>query len=367
MGVWRRIDEVKPIRIEDQDEVNYGDYDFSESDNEANDADKTATAVPVSRTRRRKEERSERKLRKFFLSLDDGGVQVKKNMGARKQRRVENARLLLSFVDKEDICTDFSDIVPKSVSSFAQLFHERENMKIWNEFILLDEEDQRRILDNADRRKKHDGDMNLKGDGWCVVGGRSAESTPRRNDKKSTSLPEESDEDHRKHHPAYSAKACFERMEPKFKQFFQHRELPWALVDKTERQLRDAFGLDSSAIWIANYESGFDRMIVHGVAQFLMLTSKSSTDTASHQRITEVKNSRSFFVPPRKYLIVYLEKLRKHKIVFDPEEDEPLDSNSDHLGHPGDSPVEETSLKADQASTPGLYQIPLILTRALPV
>ncbi|CAJ0959800.1 unnamed protein product, partial [Mesorhabditis belari] len=326
MGIIRRLDEAKPIRIEEHEEFNYADYDLSESDNEvAEHKDKKECNTPVmSRTRRRREERAEKKLHKFLNALDTE-TQAKKNMGARKQRRIENARLLLSFVDKEDICTDFTDIVPQTMSVFAQLFEERENMKIWNEFILLEEEDQRRILENADRRNKNE---TLHGDGWAIVGGRSASSTPRDSRKKNTEL-EETVEDHRKHHPAYSAKACFDRIDNRLKQVLQQQKcLPWAFVDKMENQLRTLYTVDSSSVWVGICESGLHRMLVHAVSQYLMLTSKSITDSESLKRMTEVRNPRAYFVPPHDFLIPHLERLRKKKIEFVPEDDE--EENNEH-------------------------------------
>ena len=47
------------------------------------------------------------------------------------------ARLLMSYTDKDDVCDDFSDLVPRQTSAFEQLFLERENMVVRVHFLLL--------------------------------------------------------------------------------------------------------------------------------------------------------------------------------------------------------------------------------------
>lgn len=72
------------------------------------------------------------------------GINVKKNMGARKWRRIENgrlyfniykytnflARILLSFVNSDDLNDEYSDFMPDTISAFAKLFLDQENMKV---------------------------------------------------------------------------------------------------------------------------------------------------------------------------------------------------------------------------------------------
>ncbi|PIO59498.1 hypothetical protein TELCIR_19038, partial [Teladorsagia circumcincta] len=116
-------------------------------------------------------------------------------------------RLLMSFVDKDDICTDFSDIVPQTVTAFDRLFIDQENMQVWNDFIERDEEEQRQILN---------GKESSNGCGWFIVGG-NVRSPPRALQGV----------DGRKHHPAYCGRACFERMDIKSRRLLSEKRLPW--------------------------------------------------------------------------------------------------------------------------------------------
>ncbi|CAD6196677.1 unnamed protein product [Caenorhabditis auriculariae] len=115
MGVTRRSHELQPIRVEEIPEFNYADFEMSDEENR-----RTSESVEVqtSRSRRNKERRAERKLRWSPDDLESDGLKVHRNMGARKWRRVENARSLLDWADREDICEDFSDIFPRTYTAF---------------------------------------------------------------------------------------------------------------------------------------------------------------------------------------------------------------------------------------------------------
>ncbi|VDL75868.1 unnamed protein product [Nippostrongylus brasiliensis] len=137
MGVTRRIEHLRPINVQDEindviDRFNYADFDFSDSDNEAVGAEKNDDSSDLgrlSRSRKNKERRAERKMRRF-LDVENHGVVTKSRMGARKQRQYENARIVMSFADQDDICTDFTDLVPHTVTAFDRLFLDQESMQV---------------------------------------------------------------------------------------------------------------------------------------------------------------------------------------------------------------------------------------------
>ncbi|VDM79378.1 unnamed protein product, partial [Strongylus vulgaris] len=145
-------------------------FDFSESEDELPDNVQQrhdSANSPTSRSKKNKERRAERKMRRF-LDVENSGVNVKSSMGARRQRRLENFRILMNFADKDDICTDFSDLVPHTVTAFEKLFLDDKNMQVWNDFVERDEEEQRRILEEGEMKK---------GDTWFVVGGKPGPSS----------------------------------------------------------------------------------------------------------------------------------------------------------------------------------------------
>jgi len=102
----------------------------------------------------RRRRRADNRRYPYFFQNIIGAAGTKKNLGVRKQRRLDNSRLVMALVDKEDICTDLSDTLPETVSAFTQLFLEAEKMKAWNEFIHETEEEQRAFLRHQGRTRK---------------------------------------------------------------------------------------------------------------------------------------------------------------------------------------------------------------------
>lgn len=43
---------------------------------------------------------------------------------------VFSAKLMYALADPDDICEDFSDILPSTVTAFAKLFIEQQNMRV---------------------------------------------------------------------------------------------------------------------------------------------------------------------------------------------------------------------------------------------
>ncbi|CAJ0605157.1 unnamed protein product [Cylicocyclus nassatus] len=312
MGVTRRFDALRPIKVEDDDpdavigRFNYADFDFSESGDEAPEnihECRISEDTPASRTRRNKERRAEKKMRRF-LDIENSGVKINSSMGARRQRRLENFRILMNFADKEDICTDFSDLVPHTVTAFERLFLDDKSMQAWNEFIERDEDEQRHILEEVDTNR---------GDGrtWFVVGGKPGPSSKT---LKSSEI------DGRKHHPAYYGKACFERMDSRSKRLLSEKRLPWGFIDNLEGELLSFFcstspnssGKDDN-VYVGMFENSLERALAHAVAQFLMLKSKSIS-VKGGERITEFRNPRAFYIPPHVRLIPYLSSTRSEPI-----------------------------------------------------
>ncbi|VDL70117.1 unnamed protein product [Nippostrongylus brasiliensis] len=83
-------------------------------------------------------------------------------------------------------------------------------------------------------------------------------------------------------HPAYCAKACFNRMDRRNKRLLFEKRLPWDFINRLEEDLISFFSSPSpttpskdDAVYVGAFGSSFERAIGHAVAQFLMLKSKS--------------------------------------------------------------------------------------------
>ncbi|GMT13318.1 hypothetical protein PFISCL1PPCAC_4615 [Pristionchus fissidentatus] len=326
MGVIRRTIEPKAIRIEDSDhDTAYADYDLTESDAESVQNTRVVTAT-ASRTQKKKEAREFRRLTRFHDSVETGGVFMRKNMGQRKWRRVENARFLLSMIDRDDIVDDFSDMLERSNTAFDELFNDSAKMAVWNDFIAKDEEEQARLLEEARCITRKEAGA-LQPGSWFRVGGRR-EATEVEKSKKSGGEGEEKEEreqqrgqgdegDKRRHHPAYSASSCFARLSPKLRNFFNDKSLPWPLIDRADRELRDFFNGLPDGRWRRPIDNSRHRLAMHAVSAFLMLSSKTTKE--GNKDVVEIENRRPYFIPPHSLLIAYLATKRKTPIEFIPE------------------------------------------------
>lgn len=318
MGVIRRSIEPKAIRIEDcTEEFAYADYDLTESDAESV---QNVRVVAASKTQKKKETRESRRLRRFHDGVETGGVTMRKHMGQRKWRRVENARFLLSMIDRDDIVDDFSDMIERNVTAFDELFNDSAKMAVWNDFIAKDEVEQAALLEEARciTRKEHGA---LQPGSWFRVGGRREANIDEEKGKAKLDVEKEhkgqGDEDKRRHHPAYSASSCFARLSPKLRNFFNDKSLPWPLIDRVDRELRDFFNGLPDGRWRRPIDNSRHRLAIHAVSAFLMLSSKTCRD--AEKDVVEIENRRPYFIPPHSLLVEYMATKRKAPIEFIPE------------------------------------------------
>jgi len=263
-----------------------------DEDNEPQQPQLPTLAEYAGLSRRRR--RADTRRYPYFYQNIVGG---KKNLGVRKQRRLENSRLLAALVDKEEICDDLSDTLPETISAFTQLFLEAEKMKVWNAFIHKSEEEQREILFGRRRRKSagHHGKNN----------GKAHQRQTKSVSESSGGQPAASQEEKRQIHPAYSGSACFRRIEARLKTLLTHKHVPWEKLEQFERDLTDFFTTSPDGVFVTVLESGYDRLLLHAVAQYLRLRSQSIGPSDHRETQIESYSDRDF-TPPVQTLADYI-------------------------------------------------------------
>lgn len=236
----------------------------------------------------------QRKLRKgrragYHGSSSSINVMGRKRMGANKARRVENLRHLLTLAEKEDSFDLDYDIFEPSMSAFAELFNEKEKMQVWNEFVNSSEEEQERIISG---RSLPDTILEEEegGEDFHMVDGMQDDKT-----------------DKRKYHPSYSAEECFERIDKKIKAHLKKKHVPLELLSQLEKNVVEFFQAWPDSVYVQCLKGGFERMMMHGVCQYLDLQSKSIENNG--QRHTQVENFHPVFDPPTILLSSYLQRL----------------------------------------------------------
>ncbi|CAO4367097.1 unnamed protein product [Caenorhabditis nigoni] len=310
MGVPRKenASEFRPIRIEDTENYqNYVNYAPSESDNELNEISRRISVEqlhPIKNKAAKKMRMGGKTARRMLGDdVDNDGVNVKRNMGMRKWRRVEHARIMMSFTDLDDICEDGSDIATPPTTAFDKLFADKENMKLWNQFCEKEEVEQRRILNGTSKLQKTP-DTPTTSSG--VVSPKTSPKKPPRR------------------FSPYSGAACFDRIDFKSRMALLRRKVNWAFIDFLEKELRNVFRIDeknqqdTEAVFIGHYPASSDRLLAHIVAQWLGLSSQSVTDPILKERITEIRNRRPL-IPPQTTLIAHMEdRILKRPLDFVP-------------------------------------------------
>jgi len=236
----------------------------------------------------------------------------KKSQGNRQARRHENMCFLLNLA--RDLDEDFAaavnihDLVETTVSAFAQLLLNKNKMKIWNEFIELPENQQERLIkltkkkDRSVKKRResksssHDESL----DSFVLIEKAFLHPTTT-NDNDSTFNETQKDE----------ATECFRRIDSNIRQtlksLFRRDHLPLDRIRCFENDLIPFFSEHADSIYLRKLDTGFDRMILHAVCQYLSLISKSLTRDG--ERYTQVENRRSNFRPPSIRLSDFLQKL----------------------------------------------------------
>uniref|UniRef100_A0A915JVD3 R3H-associated N-terminal domain-containing protein n=1 Tax=Romanomermis culicivorax TaxID=13658 RepID=A0A915JVD3_ROMCU len=177
-----------------------------------------------------------------------------------------NVGSALNF-DPGDICEDLSDMLPDTTTAFSQLFFEKDKMKVWNDFVHKSEEEQSKILRNCRIKKNSDID---------------------------------------------DAATCWKQTRDWFEflmfALFNSRYSCYLLVDKLndiENLLGNFFKETPKGIFVHCSESGFERILVHAVSQYLLLKSISFNDGRGTRK-TKIFNTYPQFTQPVKTLVSYL-------------------------------------------------------------
>ncbi|EFO22447.1 hypothetical protein LOAG_06042 [Loa loa] len=206
----------------------------------------------------------------------------KERMGARKQRRYENAQFLYSMADAGDICEDYSDILQSTVTALSKLFIEEENMQAWNTFIEKNEEEQREYLESFETEEvsSHQG---VDSFGQQTSGG----------------------------HPLHSAEASFSRLNRRFRMILRHKTLPLEFMAANEEEMRSFFHKNMLPMseWSSSVLPQLQRLIIHALSQYLSLISKSVVIGSGNEKLVKVRNKYCSFRPPSETLVDYLKRM----------------------------------------------------------
>ncbi|VDM91707.1 unnamed protein product [Litomosoides sigmodontis] len=233
--------------------------------------------------------RNVRKAQRLNDITGDLNMIKKGRMGARKQRRYENAQFLYSMVDADDICEDYSDILQSTVTALSKLFTEDENMQAWNVFIEKNEEEQREFLDSFKAGEVHRN---------CSC-----------SDKSSHQEIDGFGQHDYNGHPLRTAEASFSRLNRRFRMILRHKTLPLEFMVVNEKEMRKFFHKNVLPVseWSSSVLPRLHRLIIHALSQYLSLISRSVV-IGSGDKLVKVRNKYCSFRPPSETLVDYLKR-----------------------------------------------------------
>lgn len=204
-------------------------------------------------------------------------------LGSKKKRRHENTCFLLSLVDPEEVAElDFNNLVNNHSSVFASLLANPEKMKIWNDFLNLSEEEQQVVIRQKPVTRTPVVQVNR--------GSTQTDDAGTERDAMAT------------------AEKSFSRIDSHLKRTLTKKGISRGALKHYEKELISFFSDDPNAVMISNVPSSFNRLLVHGLCQFLGLT--STTVNHHGKRLMEIANKQKSFSVPSLLLSDFLEQFR---------------------------------------------------------
>lgn len=204
-------------------------------------------------------------------------------LGSKKKRRHENTCFLLNLVDPEEVAElDFNNLVNNHSSVFASLLANPEKMKIWNDFLNLSEEEQQVVIRQKPVTRTPVVQVNR--------GSTQTDDSSAERDAMAT------------------AEKSFSRIDGHLKRTLTKKGISLGTLKHYEKELISFFSDDPNAVMISNIPSSFNRLLVHGLCQFLGLT--STTVNHHGKRLMEIANKQKSFRVPSLLLSDFLEQFR---------------------------------------------------------
>ncbi|XP_075218413.1 uncharacterized protein LOC142323107 isoform X2 [Lycorma delicatula] len=196
---------------------------------------------------------------------------AKENLNAgRKRRRVQANNRYLSQLSSSDSEDDEPQLTSSTGSKFSVLFEDEESLEVWNNFMQCSEEVQNALLQEPSKKRRKQKKKNTK-------------------NKK---IKRASTNDY------ISGEDAFNNLSDTQMAMFENRDLPLGMVEYLENTIIEHFEASPQDTFISPPLSGFERLMVHGIAAYYALDSESFDCPYSSGRVTVVTNDGDDFERP---------------------------------------------------------------------
>ncbi|XP_046849043.1 R3H domain-containing protein 4-like [Xenia sp. Carnegie-2017] len=198
----------------------------------------------------------------------------RKAKGCCNSRKFENANFLAQMIECEDFGDlNIADFMVQSASAFEKVFQNESQLKRWNAFMNLKGEDQDQYLHELSQ-----------GNDYKITVSQQTSSIQA---------------------DFGIASKCFQNVEHKIKSTLKGRNISMSGLKYFEQELLYFFNQTQETVLISLIPSSMDRLIIHGICQYLNLSSQSEP-----KNVIQVENQKSEFFPPNILLSQYLERTR---------------------------------------------------------
>ncbi|VEN41845.1 unnamed protein product [Callosobruchus maculatus] len=196
-------------------------------------------------------------------------IHIKRNCGKKKLRRYEN-RCTLQTLNEEDENDGFIVIMESYKSPFSRLLEDKQALEYWNDFIDKPEEEQYRIIKNFNDQYHENEELKEKIDKPGHISSRIRRIIKIR------------------------------------------RNLSLEVVKMCEEDLITFFKTTPNDVYIKHPPTSFDRLLLHGIAQYHRLKSISGLPQDGKPRSIEVYNTMDQWTPVECYITDFIKHLRKN-------------------------------------------------------
>ncbi|KAG7154786.1 R3H domain-containing protein 4-like [Homarus americanus] len=234
--------------------------------------------------------------------------------GVRKTRRANNTQALQTLVEDEleetrelSIC----DLQPKTQNAFTKLLNNHDNMRVWQYFITRDEEEQKEYLEAIRPKNPNNRASAVSGFSFTQVAVNTEDPKEGNFTEAEGFVMVAPVSDCRSFHPAYNEEQRFGLMEPHLQSLLKKKHLPLGILSYLEEEIVELFVADPSTVYITQELTSFERLLVHALCQYNILTSKSTTIACV--RRTKVENLKNCFHSPEVSLTQYIETYYRSK------------------------------------------------------
>ncbi|KAL6469310.1 hypothetical protein MHYP_G00228340 [Metynnis hypsauchen] len=196
--------------------------------------------------------------------------------GKKSKRRQENTHYLANLLERDECSKDEAEACETaSPTVFTEACTNGSYVEYWNDFMNRSGEEQEKLLGL------------LEEDARC----------------NSVKAPK----DQRELNPAYTAQECFRRIDRRLRLSLKRKRFPMRTLEILESDLLTFFGATPHSVYVTKLGNSFERLLLHGICQYMDLVSASFDCNGARQ--TKVVNKREEFLPPCPLLSAYLEQM----------------------------------------------------------